>query len=437
VKVVVFGLGYVGTVTASCLAAPDRTIVGVDPDVMKVDLVRSARSPVVEPGLDELLAAGVRRGWITATTSAAEALVGADVALLSVGTPSNADGSVDLRYVERAAREIAEFLRDTDRFLTVVVRSTVPPGTVEQVVVPALEHASGRRVGREIGVGMCPEFLREGSGIADFFDPPFVAVGAADERVAAALTEMFRDVHRPVRVMPIRVAEGLKYACNAFHAVKISFVNEIGRLCRSVGIDSRALMAVFNEDDRLNISTAYLRPGFAYGGPCLPKDLRALQHLARQANVDTPLLVGTSATNDGMIRTTARELVDLATRDVALLGLSFKPETDDLRESPYVELAEMLIGKGIELRIYDPIVHPDALFGANRRYVEDRLPHLHRLLVPTPEAALAGAGAAVVASPHAEVVKALLASPPAVVVDLVGRLGAEVEALDGYRGSCW
>ncbi len=436
-KVVVFGLGYVGMVTASCLAAPDRRIVGVDPDAMKVDLVQSGRSPVVEPGLDERLATAVGNGWVSATTSSADALVDADIALLSVGTPSRSDGSVDLTYIERAATEIGTFLRTSQRFLVVVVRSTVPPGTVEDIVAPAIERASGRAAGDGFGLAMCPEFLREGSGLADFFDPPFIAIGASDPRVSDTIATMFSDVDRPVHTTDIRVAEGLKYACNAYHAVKISFVNEIGRLCQSLGIDTRSLMAIFNQDDRLNISTAYLRPGFAYGGSCLPKDLRALQHLARQAHLDTPLLVGTSVTNELVVRDLVRQLVDNPNREVALLGLSFKPETDDLRESPYVELAELLIGKGVQLRIYDPIVRPDALFGANRRYVEDRLPHLHRLLVPTPEEALAGVGAAVVASPHPEVVAALVRQQPPVVVDLVGTLGADVEALPGYRGGCW
>lgn len=436
-KVVVFGLGYVGTVTTACLAAPDRNIVGVDPDDMKVELIRAGRSPVVEPGLDELLATAVAKGWVEATTSSAEALAGADVALLCVGTPSRMDGSVNLGYIERAATEIGTFLRDSDRFLSVVVRSTVPPGTVLDLVAPAIAAASGKCPGTDFGVAMCPEFLREGSGVADFFDPPFIAIGAEDERTQSALRAVFADVDRPVHVTAIRVAEGLKYACNAFHAVKISFVNEIGRLCQAVGIDTRSLMTIFSKDDRLNISTAYLRPGFAFGGSCLPKDLRALHHLARQLSVDTPLLLGASYTNDLVIRELVRLLIDLPTREVALLGLSFKPQTDDLRESPYVELAEQLVGKGIQLRIYDPIVRPDALFGANRRYVEDRLPHLHRLLVPSPAEALLGVGAAVVASPNPEVVAALLERPPAMVVDLVGTLGPDVEALPGYRGGCW
>jgi GDP-mannose 6-dehydrogenase len=437
VKVVVFGLGYVGTVTAACLAAPDRNIVGVDPDDMKVELVRAGCSPVVEPGLEELLADAVAKGWVQATSESREALDGADVALLCVGTPSRMDGSVNLAYIERAAAEIGTYLRGSDRFLCVVVRSTVPPGTVLGLVAPAIEAASGKRAGTDFGVAMCPEFLREGSGVADFFDPPFIAIGAEDARTESALVALFSDVDRPVHVTAIRVAEGLKYACNAYHAVKISFVNEIGRLCQAVGIDTRSLMSIFSKDDRLNISTAYLRPGFAYGGSCLPKDLRALHHLARQLNVDTPLLLGTSYTNDLVVRELVRLLIDLPTRDVALLGLSFKPQTDDLRESPYVELAEQLIGKGIQLRIYDPIVRPDALFGANRRYVEDRLPHLHRLLVPTPAEALLGVGAAVVASPQPEVVAALLDGKPPMVVDLVGTLGADVEALPGYRGGCW
>jgi GDP-mannose 6-dehydrogenase len=435
--IVVFGLGYTGSVATACLASADRRVVGVDPDAMKVELVNAGRSPVAEPGLEPLLAVGVANDWISATTSAREALADADVALVCVGTPSNPDGSVDLHFVDRAVAEIGAFLSRSDRPLAVVVRSTVPPGTVEQRLAPALERESGRRIGTDIHLAMCPEFLREGSGIADWHDPPFIVVGAADASTATLVASMLVDVDRPVTVTSIRVAEALKYACNAFHAVKVSFTNEMGRLCQVMGVDTRELMAVFCKDERLNISTAYLRPGFAFGGSCLPKDLRAMQHVARQANIVTPLLDGTSFTNELVVRDVARLLVDLPTRDVALLGLSFKPETDDLRESPYVQLAEILIGKGIELRIHDPIVRPDDLVGANRRYVEAHLPHIHRLLKATPQAALAGAGAAVVGSPDPTVVAALIEAAPPVVVDLVGHLGVEVEALAGYRGSCW
>jgi GDP-mannose 6-dehydrogenase len=435
--IVVFGLGYTGSVAAACLASADRRVIGVDPDATKVELVKAGRSPVTEPDLERLLALGVANDWINATTSAQEALVDADVAVICVGTPSNPDGSVDLRFVDRAIAEIGASLSRSDRPLVVVVRSTVPPGTVEQRLAPALELESGRRIGTNVHLAVCPEFLREGSGVADWRDPPVIVVGAVDASAATLVASMFVDIDRPVVFTSVRVAEALKYACNAFHAVKVSFTNEIGRLCQVLGVDSRELMAVFCKDDRLNISTAYLRPGFAFGGSCLPKDLRAMQHAARQANIATPLLDGTSFTNELVVRDAARLLVDLPTREVALLGLSFKPATDDLRESPFVQLAEILIGKGIELRIHDPIVRPDDLVGANRRYVEAHLPHIHRLLKETPREALAGAGAAVVGSAVPTVISALVEIAPPVVIDLVGDLGVEVEALAGYRGICW
>ena len=315
VKVVVFGLGYVGTVTAACLAAPDRNIVGVDPDDMKVELVRAGRSPVVEPGLGR--AAGRRGGQGLGRRpppSRARRSTGADVALLCVGTPSRMDGSVNLAYIERAAAEIGEFLRDSDRFLCVVVRSTVPPGTVLELVAP--HHRSGQRQASPAPTSAspcAPSSCAKARAWPTSSIPPFIAIGAEDARTESALIALFSDVDRPVHVTAIRVAEGLKYACNAYHAVKISFVNEIGRLCQAVGIDTRSLMTIFSKDDRLNISTAYLRPGFAYGGSCLPKDLRALHHLARQLNVDTPLLVGTSYTNDLVVRELVRLLIDLPT----------------------------------------------------------------------------------------------------------------------------
>lgn len=437
-KVVVFGLGYVGTVTTACLAAPDRNIVGVDPDDMKVELIRAGRSPVVEPGLDELLATAVAKGWVEATTSSAEALAGADVALLCVGTPSRMDGSVNLGYIERAATEIGTFLRDSDRFLSVVVRSTVPPGTVLDLVAPAIAAASGKCPGTDFGVAMCPEFLREGSGVADFFDPPFIAIGAEDERTQSALRAVFADVDRPVHVTAIRVAEGLKYACNAFHAVKISFVNEIGRLCQAVGIDTRSLMTIFSKDDRLNISTAYLRPGFAFGGSCLPKDLRALHHLARQLSVDTPLLLGASYTNDLVIRELVRLLIDLPTREVALLGLSFKPQTDDLRESPYVVLAERFIGKGLQLRIYDPDVNLSRLVGANRRYIEEILPHIGSLMCEDVGTMIAWADVLVVGLRSETILRALRERmrPDQILVD-VTRIPDREGLVGAYRGLCW
>jgi GDP-mannose 6-dehydrogenase len=439
-KVAVVGLGYVGTVTAACLATNGHDVWGIDVDAAKVDEIRAGRSPVAEPGLDALVEQAVAGGTLHATTSCAGALDGADVSLVCVGTPSTARGGTDLSYVRRAVDDIVAAMRvvqpPASRHHSVVIRSTVPPGTVEDVVVPAL---TGGLAGTDITIGaaMCPEFLREGSGVSDFFAAPFVVVGTSDPRVAEGVTNVLGFLDRPVRIVDVRIAEALKYTCNAFHATKVSFTNEVSRLFRLLGVDSREVMSLFCEDEILNISPAYLRPGFAFGGSCLPKDLRSLLHLARTNGVDLPLLAGTLATNELVINEVLDRVVACDVRTVALLGLSFKMNTDDLRESPNVELAERLIGKGFDVCIYDPIVNPARLIGANRRQVEAKLPHLGRLLVREPGQALRGADLAIVSVSDRAVLDALLMIPPRYLIDLSGRLGSEVESLPGYEGLNW
>lgn len=437
-KVAVFGLGYVGTVTAACLAANGHEVCGVDLDPDKVALVSSGRSPVVEPGLDRLVREARSSGRLRATTSAAEAVGPAKVSLLCVGTPSDSHGGTDLRHVHRVAADLGLALRKRrsgGATHVAVMRSTVPPGTVERIG-DTLRSAAGD-AGPDVKVAMCPEFLREGTGVADFYSPPYTVIGAADPEVPELLRELFSFIHRPVRVVDIRTAEALKYACNAFHAVKVSFANELGRAFRASGVDSREVMRLFCEDDRLNISSNYLRPGFAFGGSCLPKDLRSLVHMARMQSIDLPMLSGVLATNRLSVNDVVDRVVEGSGRTVALLGLSFKMDSDDLRESPYVELAETLVGKGYEVRIYDPIVHPARLVGANRVHVETKLPHLRSILVDSPEESLRGADLAIVSIPAPEVVGALLRHPPSRILDLDGRLGARVEALDGYQGASW
>ena len=439
-KVAVVGLGYVGTVTAACLASRGHDVWGVDVDAAKVDEIRGGRSPVAEPGLDALVAQTVADGTLHATNSCADALDQADLSLVCVGTPSAPRGGTDLTYIRRAVDDIVVALRATQAPASgqhsVVIRSTVPPGTVEGLVIPALtDGLAGTEIA--IGAAMCPEFLREGSGIADFFASPLIVVGTSDPRAAQAVTEVFSFLDQPVRVVDVRTAEALKYACNAFHATKVSFTNEVSRLFRLMGVDSREVMSLFCEDDVLNISATYLRPGFAFGGSCLPKDLRSLLHQARMHGADLPLLAGTLATNELVVNEAVDRVVACDGRTVALLGLSFKSDTDDLRESPNVELAERLIGKGFDVRIYDPVVNPARLIGANRRHVESKLPHLGRLLTHEPAEALRGADAAVVSSAERAVLDALLTIPPPHVIDISGRLGGEVESLPGYEGLGW
>ena len=435
--VAVVGLGYVGAVTSACLAEMGHTVVGVDVDHQKVDEIEAGRSPIVEPRLEELVAAGRKSDRLRVTTDLAGALGTCDLVMVCVGTPARSDGTVNLEHVERVSAEIGRELARAERFVAVVYRSTVPPGTVDGQLRPVLERESSRKADDDFGVAMAPEFLREGSGVADFFEPPFIVAGVRDERTLAIVTDLFAGLERPTHALAIEQAESLKYACNAFHALKITFANEVGRLLGALGVDAREVMQVFCEDDRLNISTAYLRPGFAFGGSCLPKDMRALMHLARIHDVDVPMLTGILRSNESHLRLAVRRVLDAEAREVALLGLSFKPETDDLRESPYVELAETLVGKGVRLRIYDPIVNPERLIGANRRYIESHLPHLQEMLVPTAEAALREARVAVVGTSDKDTVQALVAARPEHVLDVHGRLGADAEALPGYEGIAW
>ncbi|SDS17154.1 nucleotide sugar dehydrogenase [Friedmanniella luteola] len=400
-RIAIFGMGYVGMVTAAGLASQGHEVCGVDVDPLKVEHIRSGRSPVVEPGIEDLVARAVADGRLTATTDPVVALERADVSLLCVGTPSLPYGGTDLSYLDNAVRDIRAAMDvatpPASGFHAVVVRSTVPPGTGDAVVAPHFRDDRSAQ-GWAVGTAMCPEFLREGCGLADFYHPPFVVVGSADWRATATLTAMFAFLGKEVRSVDVRSAEALKYACNAFHATKITFANEMARIFRTFGVDSREVMKVFAEDTVLNISSAYLKPGFAFGGSCLPKDLRALVDMARLNALDVPLLTGTLHSNELVIRDAVDRLIGSPHRRVAILGLSFKMDTDDLRESPHVELAERLLGKGFEVRIYDPIINPERLIGSNLRYVEQRLPHLSRLLHATPREVLLGCDAAVVST---------------------------------------
>ncbi|MDQ3886195.1 MAG: nucleotide sugar dehydrogenase [Actinomycetota bacterium] len=447
-NVTLFGLGYVGTVTATCLAARGQRVVGVDTDSSKVAAVNAGRSPVIEPGLNELLAQVVGSGALRATESVRDGLADSDLSLVCVGTPSAAGGSTDLAQVNRVVSEIGSMLAGSERPHTLVIRSTVPPGTVDDVVIPLLEATSGRAVGTNLQVAMCPEFLREGSGVADFFAPPFLVIGGS-AAAAATVRELFASLNCAVHVVATRAAESVKYACNAFHALKVSFANELARLYRMLDVDSRQVMEIFVQDRQLNISPAYLRPGFAFGGSCLPKDLRSLLYLGRMSCVDLPVLEASLTSNEILVREVADRILlavdgaasaapnDGHNRRVALLGLSFKHNTDDLRESPNVALAEILLGKGLDVQIYDPVVNMAHLTGANLRYVQERLPHLQKVLHDDAADALDGAHVAVISSAAPDVVDAVVAARPPVVLDLNGRLGAPLEALDGYEGVGW
>lgn len=439
-KVAVFGLGYVGTVTAAVLASNGHEICGVDVDLHKTELVASGQTPVVEPGLEELVGSAVAAGHLSATTDPAVALEGAELSLICVGTPSSPTGNTDLTYVLRATNDIIDWLvaqgpSGPSRHV-IVVRSTVPTGTIRELLGPLVAERTAN-CSLVIGLGMCPEFLREGSAIADFYDSPLSVVGTEDSGVAETMTRLLAFLETPLQVVATHEAEALKYACNAFHAIKVSFANELGRLFRIFGIDTRRVMELFCQDTKLNISPSYLAPGFAFGGSCLPKDLRSLLYLARIHSVDLPLLAGTLSTNELSVGDLVNRVLATDAHSVALLGLSFKMDSDDLRESPYVDLAEILIGKGFDVRIYDPIVDAARLVGANRRYVNSRLPHLRRVLFSSAAVALYLADLAVVSSSHPSIVNALVDSPPKSIIDLNGHLGPAVEAMSEYQGVAW
>jgi GDP-mannose 6-dehydrogenase len=438
-RVAVFGLGYVGTVTAACLADNGHDVWGVDVDRAKVSMIVSGTSPVIEPGLDDLVSRVVTSGALHATANAEEAIEGSDASLVCVGTPSSSSGAANLSFVERVTSDVARVLRRegvgaAERH-TLVVRSTVPPGTVERMGRCLRESLEGSPACAS--AAMCPEFLREGTGIVDFYSPPYTVVGAEDQMAVDVVRRLFGFVEGPFRVVDIRTAESLKYACNAFHATKISFANEMGRVLRRLGVDSRMVMELFCEDHKLNISDRYLRPGFAFGGSCLPKDLRSLAYIARMESVDLPLLAGVLQSNRLPLADVVERVVAGPGRRVVLLGLSFKSGSDDLRESPYVDLAETLLGKGYEVRIYDPVVNPPALTGANRDDVESKLPHLRKILTESATEAVRDCDVAIVSLSTPEVTDAILLDPPPRIIDLDGRLGEALEALPGYEGVLW
>jgi GDP-mannose 6-dehydrogenase len=439
-RVAIFGLGYVGTVTAAGLASQGHDVVGVDVERSKVDAINQGVSPVVEPGVDRLVAQSVAAGRLRATTDVREAMDRAEVSLICVGTPSLPRGDTNLSYIARALRDLREAMAEArppaSGFHSVVIRSTVPPGTGYSVVEPAFTPEL-LPDGWTVGTAMCPEFLREGSGVDDFFEPPFVVLGAEDPRTRASCEALFDFLDHEVRHVDVASAEALKYACNAFHAVKVTFANEMGRVFSQYGVDSRGVMELFCEDRKLNISSSYLRPGFAFGGSCLPKDLRALQSMARTSGVDVPLLSSTLISNEILVRALVDRVLETGYRHVALLGLSFKMNTDDLRESPNLELAERFVGKGLEVRIYDPIVNPAKLVGANLEHLQSKLSHVSRLLVDRPELALEDAEVVLVSTSDPATLAALHAAHPELVIDLHGRLGEDVELIEGYRGVSW
>jgi GDP-mannose 6-dehydrogenase len=430
-------MGYVGSVTAGCLARDGHTVTALDIDTVKLEALSAGRGPVVEPGLDPILTAAVRCGRLSVVRTGADALARSDVSMVCVGTPGCPNGALDTSYVGRVAEQIGEALRRKNDFHSVVMRSTILPGTTEELVIPLLERASGKRAGESFGVAYYPEFLREGSAIHDYDHPGAIIFGRHDDETLQRLLEVHSQLPVEPCVMTIRAAEAVKYASNAWHATKISFANELGLICRAFGIDSHDVMESVCADTKLNISPAYLSPGFAFGGSCLPKDLRALRYRARTADVDTPLLNAVLDANANQV-SRAYELVEnCGARRVGMIGLSFKPRTDDLRYSPLVDLAEKLIGRGFQLKIYDPIIRLSRLKGANREHIRRRLPHIADLLLEKINDLIEHSEIIVLGNRYeAKAVMPTLMASDKQIIDLV-RVAREMRSAGNYQGLCW
>jgi len=436
-RISVFGLGYVGSVSAACLARDGHQVVGVDPNPEKVALVQGGQAPVIEPGLSELIADAVRRGTLRLTSDVAQAVSESELSFLCVGTPSQSNGSLDTGDVRRVCEEIGDALAHKASRHVVVVRSTVLPGTTAALVVPTLEKHSGRLVGRDFGVCMNPEFLREGTAVKDFDEPPKTVIGESDAESGELVARLYEALEAPLVRTDLATAEMVKYCDNTWHALKIGFANEVGNIAKALGIDSHRVMEIFCLDRKLNIAPTYLKPGQAFGGSCLPKDVRAFTYKARELDVETPILSAILPSNQLQLQRALQMVLDRGKRRVGVLGFSFKAGTDDLRESPVVEMIERLIGKGYDLRLYDRNVNLAKLMGANRQYILERIPHISGLMVDTIDELLAHADTIVVGNNDREFQAVLdRRREDQIVIDLV-RLRPEAIRDRGYDGICW
>ena len=434
-KLSVFGLGYVGVVAAGCLAADGHETIGVDPNREKVDLVNDGNSPIIEKDIGEMVEAAVREGKLRATTDAGEAVMASDMALICVGTPSQRNGSLDLTYVRRVCEEIGQAIAKKDDYFVVVIRSTILPGTMKGLIVPVLEEASGKKAGVDFGVCNNPEFLREGTAVYDYRNPPKTVIGELDERSGAMLAELYADLDAPLIRTSVEVAETVKYIDNVWHATKVAFANEVGAVCKSLDIDSHKVMDIFCLDTKLNLSSYYMRPGFAFGGSCLPKDVRAFNYRANSLDLDLPLIGSIMGSNERHIDRGFELVTRNGKKKVGVLGFSFKAGTDDLRESPIVELIERLLGKGYELDLYDRNVSIAALKGGNRDYILNHIPHISRLMRDSAEEVIANCDTIIIGNSDPAFAD-LTFRDDQTIVDLV-RIGGGASAVEGYEGICW
>ncbi len=435
----VFGLGYVGTVTAACLAYKACNVIGVDSSRGKVEALDSGRSPIVEPGVAELISEQHAAGRLRATTDPEDAVLNSDISFLCVGTPSLRNGKLDLGHIEPVCQEIGAILKKKKEFHLVVLRSTVLPGTAETIVVPALERTSGKRLGAGFGVCVNPEFMREGTAVADFLEPAITIIGSSDASHSRRLREVYAWVPGKLFETSYRSAEMIKYVCNTWHAVKVAFANEFGTLAKQMGVDAESVVEIFTADTKLNISASYLKPGFAFGGSCLPKDVRALSYRAKELDLNLPLLESLMASNQQHLERAVEMILATGKRNVAVLGLSFKAATDDLRESPQVQLVKRLLGEGCEIRIWDDNVSLGRLIGSNRDYIESAIPHIGSLLCSSLETTLERAEVVVVGTRglDREVLRQHM-RPAQHVIDLVNlERSRRADVNDSYEGICW
>ena len=432
-----FGLGYVGCVSAACFAEDGNEVIGVDVNPTKVEIINAGKTPIIEEGINALIGKVVAAGRLVATTDSKRAVDDSDLSLICVGTPSNQNGSLHLRHVEQVCREIGAALKTKDRRHIVVIRSTMLPGTVQNTVVPALEETSGKKAGTDFGICINPEFLREGSSLKDFHNPPFTLIGADDAETINAVRSLYARINAPVFVTSLKTAEMVKYVCNCFHALKVSFANEIGNICKALEIDSHEVMHVFCQDTKLNLSPYYLKPGFAFGGSCLPKDLRAINYKAKELDVEVPVLSAILPSNRLQIERAIEMVRQTGKSHVGVLGFSFKAGTDDLRESPMVTLIETLIGKGFQLAIYDRDVSLARLVGANKEYIEREIPHISKLMRDTIDAVLADSDIIIIGN-QAEEFRSVSERlrPNQQLIDLV-RLFDGRTSSENYHGICW
>ena len=433
----VFGLGYVGTVSAACLSADGHHVIGVDTSITKVDLINAGTAPIVEKDIAPLLSEAVASGRLRATADVRDAVANSELSLVCVGTPSQRNGNLDLSHVEKVCEEIGACLAGLGRSHVIAIRSTMLPGSIRSTVVPALERASGLRAGVDFGVCINPEFLREGSAVWDYRNPPKTVIGALDQFSADLIERLYSNLTAPLLKTSLETAEMVKYTDNAWHALKVAFANEIGSICKGLDVDSHEVMDIFCKDTKLNLSPYYLKPGYAFGGSCLPKDLRALTYKAKAIDVEVPILNAILPSNAIHTERGIEMVLESEKRRVGILGFSFKAGTDDLRESPLVHLIETLIGKGLELKLYDRNVNLAALVGANRDFILNHIPHISRLMVDSMEEVIAFAEVIVIGNAAEEFRKVRsIARPEQTIIDLV-RVTTDRVSDGRYQGICW